>query len=80
VTGIAGARNGASWHPDGSVIAIPGPDNNVVVFDALSWDDDVEAYRLDDGHTDIVNLVSFSDNEKTKGNILPGTLHKSRGP
>lgn len=53
------ARSAADWHPDGSLLAVPGTDNDVVCFERLSWD---KAFTLGGEHSAPVNLVSFSPN------------------
>ena len=53
-------RNGAAWHPDGgSLLALPGNDKNVVLYERLSWK---VACSLDDEHTEDVNTLAFSPN------------------
>ena len=53
-------RNGAAWHPDGgSLLALPGKDKNVVLYERLSWK---VACSLDDEHTEDVNTLAFSPN------------------
>ena len=61
-------RNGAAWHPDGgSLLALPGKDRNVVLYERLSWK---VACSLDDEHTEDVNTLAFSPN----GELWPPPL------
>jgi WD40 repeat protein len=47
-----------AWHPDGAVlVAVPGVDNDVVLYERLSWD---VASVLKGEHTAPVHLVAFS--------------------
>ncbi|KAL3149950.1 hypothetical protein ABBQ38_013311 [Trebouxia sp. C0009 RCD-2024] len=53
-------RNGIAWHPDGgSLLAVPGLENDVSLFERLSWN---VALTLKGPHSAAVNLVSFSPN------------------
>ena len=53
------ARSGLAWHPDGSLLAVAGPANNIVLYERLSWHPVV---HLEEGHTDAVNCLQFSPN------------------
>ena len=60
VDGASCARSGIAWHPDGgSLLAVPGRDDDVVFYERLSW---AVAFALGGGHAGPVNLVSFSPN------------------
>lgn len=53
-------RSGIAWHPDGgSLLAVPGVDNDVSMFERLSWN---VAFSLKGPHSAEINLVSFSPN------------------
>ncbi|KAL6760556.1 hypothetical protein V8C86DRAFT_2550734 [Haematococcus lacustris] len=53
-------RCSVAWHPDGgSLLAAPGTDNDVVLFERLSWSP--SAY-LAGGHTKAVTAFAFSPN------------------
>lgn len=53
-------RNGIAWHPDGgSLLAIPGTENDITLIERLSWS---VAFSLKGPHTEPINLVSFSPN------------------
>ncbi|KAK9809234.1 hypothetical protein WJX72_011841 [[Myrmecia] bisecta] len=52
-------RNGLAWHPDGSFLAAPGPQHDVVLYERHSG---AVAYTLSGPHTAPVNLVSYSPN------------------
>lgn len=53
-------RSGIAWHPDGgSLLAVPGVENDVSMFERLSWN---VAFSLKGPHSAAVNLVSFSPN------------------
>jgi len=55
-------RSGTAWHPDGgSLLAVPGTDNDVSMFERLSWS---VAFSLKGPHSAPINLVSFSPNGK----------------
>lgn len=57
-------RNGIAWHPDGgSLLAVPGLENDVSLFERLSWS---VALSLKGPHSAAVNLVSFSPNGKVQ--------------
>lgn len=58
VEGIKFARNGADWHPEGIQLAVPGNDNNVLLYNSLSLEEEEEG-SLDGAHEDIVNLVAY---------------------
>ena len=53
-------RNGIAWHPDGgSLLAMPGTDNDITLLERLSWS---SAFTLKGPHSQLINLVSFSPN------------------
>ena len=53
-------RSGIAWHPDsGSLLAVPGVENDVSMFERLSWN---VAFSLKGPHSAAINLVSFSPN------------------
>lgn len=53
-------RSGTAWHPDGgSLLAVPGTEHDICMFERLSW---AVAFSLKGPHSDAVNLVSFSPN------------------
>lgn len=53
-------RNGIAWHPDGgSLLAVPGTENDITMIERLSWS---AAFSLKGPHTALINLVSFSPN------------------
>lgn len=55
-------RSGTAWHPDGgSLLAVPGTENDVSMFERLSWS---VAFSLKGPHSAPINLVSFSPNGK----------------
>lgn len=47
------------WHPDGSVFAIPGPDDGVIFYFRKTWR---EAFRLQTHHSTPISLLAFSPN------------------
>lgn len=48
------------WHPDGgTLLAVPGTDNDVLLLERLSW---TPVTYLTGGHDDIVNVIAFSAN------------------
>ena len=54
------ARQGLAWHPDGgSLLAAPGTDNDVVLYERLSWE--ATGYLAGE-HKDTVNTLAFSAN------------------
>jgi len=55
-------RSGTAWHPDGgSLLAVPGTENDVCMFERLSWS---VAFSLKGPHSAPINLVLFSPNGK----------------
>ena len=52
-------RCGLAWHPDGSLLAVAGTNNNVIIYERLSWE---PLHQLDDAHTGLVNCLKFSPN------------------
>ena len=53
-------RNQAAWHPDGgSLLAAPGTDNDVVLYERMSWE---AAFNLSGQHSGDVSLLAFSKN------------------
>lgn len=48
-----------AWHPDGSVLAAPGVDNDVVLYERLSWE---ITNHLSSVHTKPVTCISMSPN------------------
>ena len=55
-------RSGTAWHPDGgSLLAVPGTDNDISMFERLSWS---VAFSLKGPHSAPINLVAFSPNGK----------------
>jgi chromosome transmission fidelity protein 4 len=54
-------RGGLAWHPDGSLLAVAGTSNNVVIYERLSWD---PLYELEDAHSGPVKCLEFSPNGK----------------
>lgn len=64
-------RSGIAWHPnDGAVLAVPGRNRDVVLYERLSWSP--TAY-LSGAHTKNVNLVVFSPNGKPATFVLVGS-------
>ena len=62
------ARGGVSWHPDGgTLLAVPGNDNDVVLYERLSW---TPTGYLSGGHTAPVNLVVFCPNGEGFSNSM----------
>ncbi len=57
-TGSA-ARSGLAWCGDGSLLAVAGPADDIVLYDGLAW---TPEGRLEDGHTGAVNCLAFSPN------------------
>ncbi|KAK9837086.1 hypothetical protein WJX81_001820 [Elliptochloris bilobata] len=57
VDAASAARSLLAWHPDGSLLAVPGCDNDVTVYERLSWE---PAYSLAGPHSARVNAVCFS--------------------
>lgn len=54
------ARNQAAWHPDGgALLAAPGTEGDVVLYERMSWD---AAFSLGGQHAGAVSLVAFSKN------------------
>lgn len=53
------ARCCPAWMPDGSLLAAPGTENDVVLYERLSWD---VAYTLKGEHSAPVSLLAFSKN------------------
>jgi chromosome transmission fidelity protein 4 len=51
------ARSAPDWNPDGSLLAVPGCDNDVTLFERLSWE---PVFSLAGQHSAPVNAVSFS--------------------
>ncbi len=51
------ARSLLAWHPDGSLLAVPGCDNDVTVYERLSWE---PTFSLAGQHSAPVNAVCFS--------------------
>ena len=56
---MSAARCGIAWAPDGSMLAVPGLDHDVVCYERLNWD---AACFLRGEHTARVNHVAFSPN------------------
>ena len=53
-------RSGIAWHPDGgSLLAAPGLQNEVNLYERLSWS---PAYSLQGPHTQPVNATAFAPN------------------
>lgn len=50
-----------SWHPDGSLIAVPKHDGSVAVYEKLSWTVQYEL-RMEDGAESKMLVVAFSPN------------------
>eukprot|EP00873_Tetraselmis_striata_P018043 jgi/Tetstr1/438307/TSEL_026874.t1 len=48
-----------AWHPDGSLLAVPGVENDVVLYERLSWQ---ATGHLSNGHSKPINCVSISPN------------------
>ena len=69
-TGSA-ARNGLAWCADGSLLAVAGPADNIVLYDGLSW---TPEGHLDDGHTGAVNCLQFSPNGAQPQHCIPHAL------
>ena len=66
-------RSGAAWHPDGgSLLAVPGTDNDVSIFERLSWN---VAFSLKGPHSAAVNLVCFSPNGEQHDDRRTGRMH-----
>ncbi len=56
----AAAVSRPDWHPDGgSLLAAPGTDKDIMLYERLSWS---VAYELKGGHSANVHLVAFSKN------------------
>jgi WD40 repeat protein len=54
------SRNQAAWHPDGgSLLAAPGTDNDIVLYERMSWE---TAFSLSGQHSGEVSLLAFSKN------------------
>ena len=51
------ARSLLAWHPDGSLLAVPGCDNDVTVYERLSWE---PTFSLAGQHSAPINAVCFS--------------------
>ena len=54
---LSPARCGLAWSPDGSMVAVPGHEHDVVCYERLNWK---PLLTLRGGHTARVNLVAFS--------------------
>ena len=52
-------RGGLAWHPNGSLLAVAGTNNSIVIYESLSWE---PLHQLDDAHTGLVNCLRFSPN------------------
>ena len=61
------ARSLLAWHPDGSVLAAPGGDHDVTVYERLSWE---PAFALAGGHSAPVNAVCFSADGACQSSLL----------
>ena len=54
------ARSQLAWHPDGgSLLAAPGTDHDVVLYERMSWE---AAFALAGQHTADVSALAFSRN------------------
>ena len=54
------SRNPAAWPPDGgSLLAAPGTDNDIVLYERMSWEN---AFSLSGQHSGEVSLLAFSKN------------------
>ena len=50
-----------AWHPDGGqVLAVPGSDNDVVLYERLNWEPTGEA--LQGGHSATITAFAFCPN------------------
>ncbi len=63
------ARSAPAWNPDGSLLAVPGRDNDVTLFERLSWE---PVFSLAGQHSAPVNAVSFSPDGACCAPNLPG--------
>ena len=52
-------RCGIAWHPDGTLLAVPGVEHDVVCYDRDDWK---PVSYLTGHHTAYVNLVTYSPN------------------
>ncbi|KAI3431740.1 hypothetical protein D9Q98_004782 [Chlorella vulgaris] len=53
-------RNQVAWHPDGgSLLAAPGIENDIVLYERMSW---AAAITLSGQHSGMVSLLAFSSN------------------
>ena len=53
------ARCGIAWHPDGTLLAVPGTENDVVCYDRDEWKP--ISYMAGE-HSARVNLITYSPN------------------
>lgn len=53
------ARCGIAWHPDGTLLAVPGTEHDVVCYDRDEWK---PVSYLAGQHSARVNLVTYSPN------------------
>jgi WD40 repeat protein len=54
------SRSQAAWHPDGgSLLAAPGTDNDIVLYERMSWE---LAFSLTGQHSAAISLLAFSKN------------------
>lgn len=53
------ARSRPSWLPDGSLLAAPGLDKDILLFERLSWK---QVGELKGGHSGDVRLLAYSKN------------------
>ena len=54
---LSPARCGLAWSPDGSMVAVPGHEHDVVCYERLNWK---PLLTLRGEHTARVNLIAFA--------------------
>lgn len=59
VSGKQGARSAIAWHPEGTDLAVPGPDSDVVFYERHNWESSQE---LHGEHSGPVSVLAFSPN------------------
>lgn len=64
-------RSRPCWHPDGSLLAAPGTDKNIVMYERLSWQLDPST-ELAGEHSGDVSIVAFSSNGAAALDLEPG--------
>lgn len=61
------ARCGIAWHPDGTLLAVPGTEHDVVCYERDEWK---PVSYLTGQHTARVNLVTYSPNGESNAEDL----------